>query len=65
MKRIKLCDMFLIFSWINFFAVSNNIYAGVMLMLAGAYKLCDVMPVIWKEIKRNAKGTAKRTDDCF
>ena len=56
MKKIKVCDMFLIFSWIGFFAVDNSVYAGIMLMFAGAYKICDIAPMIWREVNKDAKG---------
>ena len=58
MKKIKFCDMFLIFSWILFFATNRSIYAAIMLMLAGAYKLCDIVPALWKEVRKNAKREA-------
>ena len=57
--------MFLIFSWVNYFAIDNNMYAGIVLMLAGAYKLCDVLPAIWKEVKSHDKKCVKNSKMTF
>jgi len=50
--------LFLIAAWIIFFASKENVYAGILLMLAGTYALCEVIPEVRRYI-RNAKRKSK------
>lgn len=54
MKSKKFSTWFLVVAWIIYFALKKNTYAGILLMLAGAYALCEVILEIWRYMK-NAK----------
>lgn len=47
--------MFLFASFIIFIATSRNVYTSILLMLASAYSLVDLIPQLWKEIKKYVK----------
>lgn len=54
MKKMTVYDLFLIFTVI-FFVGTRNIYSGIMLLIAGALELIDVIPKIIKEIRNGSE----------
>ena len=52
MKREKFSEIFLIVAIIIFVGRKHDIYSSVMLILASIFMLIDVIPKLWKEIKR-------------
>lgn len=54
MKSEKFSMLFLVVAWVIFIASEKSIYTGMLMMLAGAYALCEVIPQIWR-CARDAK----------
>lgn len=52
MKRIKFREIFLLFAVVSFIASDRNIYSTILLILASVYLLIDVVPKLWKELKK-------------
>lgn len=55
MKRLRFSELFLLAAAV-IFMVSRNIYTSIILMLASVYMMIDVIPKLWKEWRKDAKG---------
>lgn len=55
MKKITVCDMFLIFAIILNAGMERNIYTSIILLCAGILELIDVIPKIVSVIKNGSK----------
>jgi hypothetical protein len=55
MKRENFSVIFLTVAIIIFIGRNQDIYSSIILILASVFLLLDVIPKLWKEIKKNAK----------
>lgn len=56
MKSIKFSEMFLLSAWVIFIGTERSIAGSLLMMAAGAYEMAHVIPKLWKECRKNAKG---------
>lgn len=54
MKKIKFSELFLVSAWIIFIASGKSMASSIVLMLAGLYELCGVIPKLGRWL-RDAK----------
>lgn len=51
MKRVRFSELFLFAAIVIFIAAGRNIYSSILLMLASAYMIIDVLPKLWRRWK--------------